>query len=101
MTEPVMSLQGEWTIHHAAQLRVSLLESVEQGVCTYDLQAIQDMDSAGLQLLLAAQRSLHRQGRELCLVNPSASVRDVLRVFGLDVNLSAVDDVLMPAKEPA
>lgn len=48
------------------------------------------MDTAGLQLLLSAQRSVAQQGQELQLQNPSAAVKCVLQAYGLDMTLQPV-----------
>jgi len=48
------------------------------------------MDSAGLQLLLSAQRSVALQGQELKLMHLSDAVKSVLTVYGLDASLHSI-----------
>jgi ABC-type transporter Mla MlaB component len=44
-----------------------------------------------LQLLMAAQRSIAKQGHELRLTNASSAVKDVLTAYGLDATLLPVN----------
>ncbi len=92
MSQDVVTLQGEWTIHAAATLREAMLAHVTAGTSTFDLQGITEMDSAGLQLLLAAQRSLARSGLAMSLRHPSPAVAEVLRHYGLDLELAALSE---------
>lgn len=80
-------LTGEWTIHAIAQHREAMLALVNDGTAVFDASGITDMDTAGLQLLLSAQRSVAQQGQELQLVQPSAAVKSVLQAYGLDMTL--------------
>lgn len=90
MSTSTACLAGEWTIHAIAQHREAMLALVNGGSYEFDASGITDMDSAGLQLLLAAQRSIAQQGHELSLVQASTAVKDVLKAYGLDANLHAV-----------
>ena len=53
------------------------------GDLTLDLSEVTDFDSAGVQLLLAARRSLVERGQRLHVAAASQVVRDGLQVFGL------------------
>ena len=90
MSTSTACLSGEWTIHAIAQHREAMLLLVNEGQHEFDASGITDMDSAGLQLLVAAQRSIAQQGRELSLLQASQAVKDVLKAYGLDVNLQSV-----------
>ncbi len=94
--DQAIRIEGEWTIHAAATLRDSLLQQVTEGAHVFDLGAVTEMDSAGLQLLLAAQRSLARQGREMVLTACSPVVTQVLKTYGLDSDLRGVDALTDP-----
>lgn len=59
------------------------------GNLTLDLGEVTDFDSAGVQLLLAARRSLAERGQRLQVATASPVVRDGLQVFGLQ---SLLDD---------
>lgn len=80
-------LTGEWTIHAIAQHRDAMLALVNDGNAMFDASGITDMDTAGLQLLLSAQRSVAQQGRELHLLHPSTAVKGVLQTYALDTRL--------------
>jgi anti-sigma B factor antagonist len=90
MSTTAACLTGEWTIHAIAQHRQALLALVNEGHIEFDTSAITDMDSAGLQLLLSAQRSVALQGHELKLTRMSDAVKSILVAYGLDASLHQV-----------
>jgi anti-anti-sigma factor len=90
-TVAALALGPEVTIPFAAATREQLLEALRghgaRGNVLVDLSGVTDFDSAGLQLLLSARRSLLARGDRLQLQSPSASVRDALATFGLAATL--------------
>jgi anti-sigma B factor antagonist len=96
MTSTSTALDGEWTIHHAAQCHSVLLTHIEAGTSDFDVSGVTDFDSAGLQLLLAARISLASQGCELALNGVPTVVRDVLDAYGLDLTLNSVAHEVSP-----
>jgi len=91
MSTHAACLTGEWTIHAIAQQRDAMLTCVDEGHHLFDASGITDMDSAGLQLMIAMQRSIAKMGQEVSLLNPSSVVRDVLNSYGLDANLQPLN----------
>lgn len=87
---PAACLAGEWTIHVIAQQREAMLELVNDGHAIFDVSGITDMDSAGLQLLMSAQRSLAQQGREINLLGTSDAVQAILQAYALDTTLQPI-----------
>ena len=69
-------LDGALDIQNAASLQARLVEHIGQATpeVTVDLSEVTACDSAGLQLLCAARRSVLSSSREWRLVNPSAAV---------------------------
>ena len=84
-TAPALRIEGDFTVAAAATLRGQLLDAVgaDSGPLTLDLAEVQVIDSAGLQLLLATQRSLAAGGRALRLQHVPAPVREALELFQL------------------
>lgn len=86
MSQPArIALDGEITIYRAAEIRQTLLAALEdsaQGL-DIDLAAVTEIDSAGVQLLMAAKRAAQAAGHPLSMSNHSAAVVDVLEVFNL------------------
>ena len=86
-TAATVSLGPEVTIPFAAATREQLLEALRShgahGDVVLDLSGVTDFDSAGVQLLLSARRSVQARGDKLQLLHPSAGVRDALATFGL------------------
>ena len=86
-----LALGPELTIAQAASCRDQLVDALCAAGpdLALDLSAVTDIDSAGVQLLLSAQRSLAEAGARLVLQSVSETVRDALQVFGLDPLLPA------------
>ena len=102
---PGFALAGDLTIHCAAERRVELIEKlrgqVEAAVhdeLQLDLSALADIDSAGLQILVAARHWCAERGHSLRLSACSATVQEALDAFRLDEQLFPVD---LPAAERA
>lgn len=80
-----IALDGELTIYRAAELRQTLLGVLEgqpDGL-DIDLAAVTEIDSAGVQLLMAAKRAAQAAGHPLSLSNHSEAVVDVLELLNL------------------
>lgn len=87
-----LALGPELTIGQAAASRDQLVDALcaTRGDLALDLSGVTDVDSAGVQLLLALRRSVGARGGSLQLHAPSAVVRDALAVFGLDESFGAL-----------
>jgi len=77
------ALQGELTIAQANQLHEQLREALAAGRCHLDLSAVQECDSAGIQLLIATRHSARAQGLPLTLAAASPAVQASLQRYGL------------------
>jgi len=77
---------AELTIVHAGELKQSWLAQIEPAhkQVRLSLADVQEMDSAGVQLLIALQRHLLQEGKTMVVQTPSRVVRDVLDLFGLE-----------------
>ena len=80
-----LRLGAEMTIAHAATHRETLVDAVAATAADLqlDLAGVQEFDSSGVQLLLAARRSLAERGHALRIVAASTPVHDALLLFGL------------------
>ena len=78
------------TIYTCGELKPRLLEALEAhpDATRLDLSHVAELDTAGLQLLLTAQRYANDAGRELSVANPSHVVTDVLELCRLDALLT-------------
>ena len=81
---------AELTIYQAAALKPDLIAAVAGAgdSLALDLSAVQEIDSAGVQLLLLAQQTARAQNVRLTLAEPSPAVRDTLALLGLADNLA-------------
>ena len=82
-TTQAYALPPELTIPHAAEVREALLQAVSVGQMKFDAQAVEAIDSSGIQLLLALSKTLQSNGAHLELSAPSTPVTDALRLYGL------------------
>jgi anti-sigma B factor antagonist len=88
-----LSIEGELTIYRAAELcdvlKASLAAVPQHATLGLDLRAVTEMDSAGAQLLLAAQKSALATGRALHVAATSAAVDEVLAILRLATQFAA------------
>jgi anti-sigma B factor antagonist len=83
-----LSLEAELTINRAAALKQTLLAALETpGALELDLSKVTELDSAGVQLLLLAQRTAAANDVELRYVDHSPAVTQVLELLGLHASL--------------
>lgn len=85
-TDNAVLLMGpELTIYSAAPVRAQLLDALSStSALTLDLSQVCEIDSAGMQLLLAARRMASDTGATLVLASHTPAVLDALGLFGLD-----------------
>lgn len=96
----LISIDGEFTIFTAAEIRDRLLDAMNApGRLNVDLSGVTEMDTAGLQIMLASQLEATRRRMEVAFVSASQAVRDVLAIYGLADRLSA--ESRQAAVEPA
>src|SRR4051794_22582880 len=85
-----LAVEGEMTIYRAAELKPALLEAVRtHDAPAFDLSAVTDFDSAGLQLLLIARQEAARLGKQLAVPAASPAVRDVFALLGMSLDGAA------------
>lgn len=88
---PTLCIEGELSVYRAGELKQVLLEPLEASPrLELDLSAVDDIDTAGLQLLLLARREARARGGELRIVAQSAAVDDMLALLQLDAALDNV-----------
>ncbi|HEY5615599.1 MAG TPA: STAS domain-containing protein [Bacteroidota bacterium] len=85
--EVVMS--GRFDASHVDAAR-TVLEQLT-ATATLDMKNLQYVSSAGLGILLAAQKRLSERGHKLRLANMSQHVRDVFQMTRLDTIFEIVD----------
>ena len=90
-----IEIKGEMSIFTALTVRQQLLDALEQpGDVEVDLSAVSEMDSAGIQLLIAAKREAALRERTLRFSGHSREVFDLLELY--DVAGQLGDPVLSP-----
>lgn len=85
-----MALDGDVTIYRAAELKPQLLQALRPGATLeLDLSGVAELDSAGVQLLLLAEREARARGGALRLTALSAAAEEVLALFDLRAHFGA------------
>ena len=84
-------VDGEMTVYTCSDLKTRLLAELSEhaSATELDLSGVVEIDTAGLQLLLLAQRHASDAGRQLRVSNPSRAVLDVLELCRLNLCLAA------------
>jgi anti-sigma B factor antagonist len=91
MTSPAtLRLDGELTIYTAQETRLILLQSLAgladdptQTVLQIDLSGVSEVDTAGMQLLMAARQQAQAQDKDVRLVGHGPAVTEVIELLGL------------------
>ncbi|MBI4985939.1 MAG: STAS domain-containing protein [Rhodocyclales bacterium] len=91
-----LTLQDDLTIYNAVESKRQLLDAVRAAkTLELDLSQIQEMDSAGFQLLVLAKREAQRLGRSLRIVAHSPAVLEVIEFYNMVAYFG--DPVVIPA----
>ncbi|SAI73220.1 Predicted NTP binding protein (contains STAS domain) [Bordetella ansorpii] len=90
-----LRLDGELNIYRAQDTRQQLLRTVaglasqpEPQALDIDLSGVSEIDTSGVQLLLATMRYAQSQGMDTRLVRHSVAVVEAMTLLGLDGYLS-------------
>ena len=95
-----VSIDGELTIFTAADLKARLLAALDDSsAIEVDLAQVTEMDSAGLQLLIATKRQAGASGKAIRFLGHSPAVQDVLELTDLEQHLG--DAAIIDKGEPA
>lgn len=84
-TQPTrIRIEGELTIYTAAESKQQLLAALAaHEAFAVELDAVAEIDTSGVQLLLMAQREAQRQGKALTLAGASPAVQEVIELLNL------------------
>jgi len=90
-----LRIEGELTIFRAAELKDALMR--EPAPQEIDLSAVTEMDTAGLQLLMAAKRAANAEQRTLRLLAHSPAVLEVFELLNVAAYFN--DPLVMEARK--
>ena len=81
-----LQVAGDLTIYQVSQAREALLQLLpfEAPAWQLDLSAVEEFDSAGVQLLLVLQRSLSSNGSPVSVVGCAPDVRELIELLRLE-----------------
>lgn len=93
-----LRIEGEFTIYHARQIRDDLLEHLDSSKeIELDLGGVTEMDTAGIQLLLAAKREGLRRGKPVRYVSHSQAALEVIDLYDMAAQFG--DPLLISARQ--
>jgi len=79
-----IAIEGELSIFKVADLRQRLLDAFSEGdEVEIDLSRVSEVDSAGIQLLVAAKREATMRSKLLRFTGCSPAVLDIIKLFSL------------------
>ncbi len=83
---PVIRLGGEVDVYTAPQLKQAMIALLEKGVKRFivDLTNVEYLDSTALGVLIGGLKRIREVGGNLLLICPSARIRRVFEITGLD-----------------
>lgn len=95
----VIQLNERLTAEELPEVELLLKEALKGRLpqVVLDLRRVRLIDSAGLELLLDAQQRSVARGGAVQLAAPSALIRDILRITGVDEEMSLHNDVVSAA----
>jgi len=94
----LLSLIDDLTIYHALEQKTMLLDALgDADELELDLTQVDEIDSAGLQLLILLKKEAQRRGKSVHIVAHSPAVRSVIDFCNLAAELG--DPLLIPAAE--
>ncbi len=89
-------LDGPMTIYNATEIKSQLMNGMANAsIVELDLSHVNEMDTAGFQLLVMAKRESQRHGHTLRIVAHSQAVRDVIDFYNMDAFFG--DPMVIPA----
>jgi anti-anti-sigma factor len=92
-----LHVEGDMTIYTAAECKEALARSLRDcGEIEINLSGVEEMDTAGFQLLLLAKREAERHGKSLRLVEHSPATLEVLDTY--DMAAFFGDPVVIPSQ---
>lgn len=91
----MVKVDGEVDLSNAAGLRQHLIHQVQEANynIAVDLSHVEFMDSSGLAVLISGLRRTKEHDGSLVLISPTASVKRVLAITGLDKVFDIYDSV--------
>lgn len=93
-----LKMEGEFTIYHGQEIRDGLIEHLAANdEIELDLGGVTEMDTAGLQLLLAAKREGTRQGKTVRFVSHSQAALELIDLYNMAAQFG--DPMLIPARK--
>jgi len=83
---PIIGLEGEVDVYTAPQLKQQMIVLLEQGAraIVVDLTKVDYLDSTALGVLIGGLKRLREIDGNLMLICPSARIRRVFEITGLD-----------------
>jgi len=83
-TWTVLRCVGDLDVTTSSELRTAIQNAVTEAGVVVDLEGVRFIDSTALGVLIAGQKRIQRDGRELRIVVTSATILRIIAITGLD-----------------
>lgn len=85
-----LEIDNELTIYVIDSIKNQISDEMEKYTSfEFNLSKVEEIDSAGLQLLLAFKNELLRKDKQFEITSASQAVSDLLTIYGIDESLEA------------
>ena len=89
-------LDGPMTIYNATDIKSQLVSGLQNAtILELDLSHVNEMDTAGFQLLVMAKHESQKKGHTLRIIAHSPAVREVIDFYNMDAFFG--DPMVIPA----
>ena len=94
-----LTLNEDMTIYHAMEQKNQLLDALSaHETLELDLHKVNDIDTAGLQLLIMLKKAALKAGKQVAIVDHSQAVHALIDFCNLAAELG--DPLVIPAGKP-
>lgn len=84
VAETTIHVRGELTIYDALQWKNSLQDALNKyGVIKLDLSELAEIDTAGIQVLVALSRTAQKMNRKVLVIDGSQAVMEIIHLCNL------------------
>ncbi len=89
----LISVEGDMTIPVLPGIREAVLSSLSKAKnIEFDLSEVEDLDSAGFQLLFAVKNMAETSGMSMTITSASSAVKDCLKILRMSDHFGLSDD---------
>ena len=93
----LFNIQGEMTIYSAREQHSKIIAEVQNSdhqSVHIDLSDVEEIDTSGIQILLALKEFLNERGKQFNIIKLSQAVKNVVDIYNIDTDLSIAKTIM-------